>query len=78
MSEEKKKGVLQQIADFLEIKEVEVAKPPAKTQETPVHVEVAEGAVQPPENSPIEVQMPEPIEPAKIGEEGRKRRIKIE
>lgn len=82
MSEEKKKGMLEKIADFLEIKEVETGKPPAKTQEKPVHVEVQPekpSEVQPPEDtSAIEVKVPEVGEPPKIGEEGKRRRIKIE
>ena len=78
MSEEKKKkGLLEKLAEFFEITEVkEVAKPPAKTQEKPVHVEETK-SVQPPEASAIEVKEPEPVEPVKIGEEGKKRRIKI-
>ena len=81
MSEEKKKGkgILQEVADFLEITEVKTGKPPARTQETPVHVEnEPEGDVQPPEESAIEVMMPEPVEPSKIGEEGKRRRISVE
>ena len=74
MSEEKKKkGLLEKVADFFEIEEVkEVAKPPAKTEEKPVR----EG--EEPEASAIEVKEPEPVEPAQIGEEGKRRRIKIE
>ena len=75
MSEEKKKGILQRILEFFEIKEVEIGKPPAKTQETPVHVEEPTGEPQPPEESAIEVKMPQPIEPSPIGEEGNRRRI---
>ena len=75
MSEEKKKkGLLQRVIDFFEIEEVkEVAKPPAKTEEKPVRTEAKT-----PEASAIEVKEPEPVEPAKIGEEGKRRRIKIE
>ena len=69
--------VLKKIAKFLEIEEVKpVAKPPAKTEEKPVHAEAS--SVQPPEASAIEVKEPEPVEPVKLGEEGRKRRIKVE
>lgn len=67
-------SLLKKIVEFFEIKEVEVAKPPAKTHEKPVHAEGS--SVQPPESSAIEVKEPEPIEPLKIGEEGRRRRIK--
>lgn len=65
--------ILKKIKEFFEIKEVEVAKPPAKTQEKPVHTEAS--SVQPPEASAIEVKEPEPVEPVKLGEEGRRRRI---
>lgn len=82
MSEEKKKSMLEKIADFLEIKEVETGKPPAKTQETPVHADLESekpSEVQPPEEgSAIEVEMPAVGEVAKIGEEGKRRRIKLE
>ena len=71
MSEEKKKGLLQKVVDFFEIEEVkEVAKPPAKTEEKPVR----EG--EEPETA-IEVKEPEPLPIPEIGEEGRKRRIKL-
>jgi len=82
MSEpKKKKGLLEKVADFLEIQEVETAKPPARTQETPVHVELQPAKpsdVQPPEESAIEVKMPEVGKPSPIGEEGKRRRIKLE
>lgn len=83
MSETEKKkgkGILQEVADFLEIKEVETGKPPAKTEEKPVHVEVESETpvVQPPEESAIEVTMPEVGEPSEIGELGKRRRIKLE
>jgi len=81
MSEEKKKGMLEKIVDFLEIEEVETGKPPAKTQEAPVHVEVEPekpSEVQPPEESVIEVEVPQPVESETIGEKGRRRRIKLE
>lgn len=68
-------SLLKKIKDFLEIKEVEVAKPPAKTQEKPVHTEAS--SVQPPEASAIEVKEPQPVEPVHLGEEGRRRRIKV-
>ena len=67
---------LKKIKEWLEIEEVKPTegKPPAKTTEKPVHTEAE--SVQPPEKSAIEVKEPEPVEPAKIGEEGRRRRIK--
>ena len=67
------KKKVKEVAEWLEIKEVEVAKPPAKTTEKPVH---AEDTPQPPEDSAIEVKEPEPVESPKIGEEGKRRRIK--
>jgi len=70
--------MLQKILDFFEIKQVETGKPPAKTQETPVHEEKPEGSVQAPEEPAIEERMPEPIEPPKIGEEGKRLRIENE
>ena len=82
MSEEKKKGILQTVVEFLELEEVETGKPPAKTQETPVHVEVQPelpSEVQPPEDtSAIEVKMPDVGKPSEIGEEGKRRRLKFE
>lgn len=79
--EENQKGLLKEIVDFFEIEEVETGKPPAKTHEKPVHVEIEPdlpSSVQPPEESAIEVKMPEVGEASKIGEEGKRRRIKLE
>ena len=62
---------VKKILQFFEIEEVEqTGKPPAKTEVKPV-----------PESEPepsIEQEKPEPIELATIGEEGKRRRIKIE
>ena len=79
MNEEKKKGLIEKIVDFLEIEEVkeEIGKPPAKTQEKPVHVEEAH-SMQPPEDQVIEVKEPEPLPFPEIGEKGRRDRIKID
>lgn len=63
-------SVWKKIKEFLEIKEVEVGKPPAKTEAKPVSEDGK------PETSAIEVEQPEPIEQPEIGEEGKRKRIK--
>lgn len=70
---------LKKLLDFFEIKEVEpeVAKPPAKTEEKPVHTEEPEVGLPAPETSAIEVKEPEPLPTPEIGEEGKRRRIQI-
>lgn len=81
MSEtEKKKGILQKVADFLELEEVETGKPPAKTEDVPVHVEpeTPSEAQAPEDTSAIEVKMPEAGKPSEIGERGKRERIKLE
>lgn len=65
-------NLIKKILDFFEVKEVEVGKPPAKTEAKPV----GEDGKPEIETSAIEEKKPEPIEPAKIGEEGRRRRIR--
>ena len=68
---------LKKIKEFLEIKEVTVGKPPAKTEEKPVQTEVSpkEGELPSHEEPAIEKKEPEPVEPPEIGEKGRRDRI---
>lgn len=66
---EKKKGWFERFLDFLEVEEVKVGKPPAKTEAKPVSEDGK------PELSAIEVEKPEPVKQPEIGEEGRRRRI---
>ena len=61
--------IIKKILKFFEIEEVEqTGKPPAKTEVKPVP---EEGVPEP----SVQEEKPEVIEPATIGEEGRRRRI---
>lgn len=74
---------IKKIKEWLEIEEVKLklteGKPPAKTEAKHVPMPVSSEnvtPVAPTEASAIEVKEPEPVEPPRIGEEGKRRRIK--